>query len=184
MTKKEMLPNWSKIHTIIFDFDGVFTNNKVYLDEYGKESVRCDRSDGLGFDILRSFKNKYSWDVDYFILSKEKNPVVIRRAEKLKLKVFNNIKNKELFIKDYLKTKFGEFSESRYGVLYLGNDLNDLSSIRFCGFSIAPSDAHKKIKENVNLTLPALGGEGFVRAVIEKIINIDDMSLEEIQNII
>ena len=179
-----VMPPWYSIHTIVFDFDGVFTNNKVFLDQDGKESVRCDRSDGLGFDILRSFKKKNSWEIEFFILSKEQNPVVKKRAEKLKLNVFNGISNKEDFIKKYLIDRFGEYLNARNGVLYLGNDLNDLSAIRFCGFSIVPFDAHKIIKDNASLTLSSLGGDGFIREVIEKIINIDNMTLEEIQDII
>ena len=45
------LPDWRDLHTIVFDFDGVFTDNKVWVDQNGVESVRCDRGDGLGFDI-------------------------------------------------------------------------------------------------------------------------------------
>ena len=44
-----------EIHTIIFDFDGVFTDNKVYIDKSGNELVKCDRSDGFAFDLLRRF---------------------------------------------------------------------------------------------------------------------------------
>ena len=184
MTSAENFPEWEKIHTLIFDFDGVLTDNKVYVDENGKESIMCDRSDGLAFDILKKFKNKNSWNVDYFILSKEKNNVVKKRAEKLKMKVFFDISNKDVFIKNYLIKKFGEYLESRKGVLYLGNDLNDLLAIKLCGYSIAPLNAHKIIKEHVTLTLTSMGGHGFVREVIEKIIKINNMSLEEIQEII
>ena len=184
MIKNKSLPHWRNLHTLIFDFDGIFTNNKVYLDEDGKESIMCDRADGLAFDILRKFKDKYMWEVDYFILSKEKNITVKRRGEKLKIKVFNDISKKDEFIKNYLIDKFGDYLQSRNGVLYLGNDLNDLTAIKLCGYSIAPLNAHNIIKENANLTLSSNGGNGFVREVIEKIINIDDMSLEQIEEFI
>ena len=184
MIKKNIFPKWQELHTIIFDFDGVFTNNKVYLNEEGEESIRCDRADGLAFDILRKFKKKFSWEIDYFILSKEKNPVAKRRAEKLKINIFKGISDKEAFIINYLRDRFGEYLNSKRGVLYLGNDLNDLSAIKLCGFSIAPFDAHKLIKETANVTLNSSGGEGFVREAIERIINIDKMTIEEIQDII
>ena len=54
-----------KIDAFVFDFDGVMTNNKVYLDQDGKEIVGCHRSDGLAFDVLREL-NKPS-----FIISTE-----------------------------------------------------------------------------------------------------------------
>ena len=60
MLKSNFELKWKDFHTLIFDFDGVFTNNKVYVDEIGKEFVKCDRSDGLAFDILRKFQEKKS----------------------------------------------------------------------------------------------------------------------------
>ena len=80
--------------------------------------------------------------------------------------------------------RFGDFEYSKNGVLYLGNDLNDLSAIKLCGFSMAPIDAHEIIKKNVDITLSKKGGEGFVREAIEKLIQIENMSLDQIQEII
>ena len=68
------LPKWFETHTIIFDFDGVFTDNKVTIREDGLEEVSCNRGDGLAFDILRKFIKKENWNLKYFILSKETNP--------------------------------------------------------------------------------------------------------------
>ena len=184
MFKSNYELKWEDFHTLIFDFDGVFTNNKVYIDETGKEIVRCDRSDGLAFDILRKFKEKRNWDIQYFILSKEKNPVVQKRAEKLKIKCFNNVSNKKFFIEEYLKKRFGYIDDAKKGVLYAGNDLNDLSAMRFCGYSIAPSDAHKLIKEKATLVLDKKGGEGFVRKIIEIIINFDAIVLDDLPELI
>ena len=80
-SNNKKFPNWKDINTIIFDFDGVFTNNKVYVDQNGAESICCDRSDGLGIDILRKFKKKMNWELDIFIMSTEKNKVVTQRAK-------------------------------------------------------------------------------------------------------
>ena len=85
MKGEKYIKKWNEFHTIVFDFDGVFTDNKVYLNEQGEESIRCDRSDGLGINLLNRFKIKNSWDLEYFILSKEKNIVVNKRAEKLQI---------------------------------------------------------------------------------------------------
>lgn len=46
-----------RIQIFVFDFDGVLTNNDVYIDQDGKESVSCSRSDGLAFDVLRKINN-------------------------------------------------------------------------------------------------------------------------------
>ncbi len=178
------LKKWSKFHTIVFDFDGVFTNNKVYFNEKGEESIRCDRADGLGLNILKKFKIKHSWDLEYFILSKEQNIVVNKRAEKLQIESFRGINNKKNFIENYLLSRFGNIEYAKNGVVYLGNDLNDLSAIQLCGFSMAPIDAHEIIKKNVNIILSKKGGDGFVREAIEKLIQIENMSLDQIHEII
>ena len=175
-----MINNLYSYHTLIFDFDGVFTNNKVYLNENGIEQIRCDRGDGLGINILKSFIKKKNLNLEFFILSKEKNIVVKLRAKKLKIKSFQGIDNKLDFIKKYLYKRFGEIGNSKKGVIYIGNDLNDLESILFSGFSFCPNDAHEIIKDNVNIVIDKEGGNGFVRKCIEKIINLNDLSLNDI----
>ena len=170
MFKKSSL-QLEKIHTIIFDFDGVFTDNKVFTTEDGLEMVKCCRSDGLGLDILRRFIKKTNWKLDYFILSTEKNPVVISRAKKLKIKCEYGIENKLKFVKNFLANKYpGELNKER-GIVYLGNDINDLKTMEFVGISVAPIDAHHFIKNKADLILRKKGGDGFVREFIEKLIS-------------
>ncbi len=171
--------NWKEFHSIAFDFDGIFTDNKVIVDEFGNESVKCDRADGLGFDLLEKFIALKKWDLQYFVISKEKNPVVIRRCEKLKITCHGGIDNKKAFLKNYLKERFGENTNSNKGLIYLGNDLNDLSSICFSGLSVAPIDSHYLVKEKVDFVLEEKGGDGFIRSFIEKFLNVNYNMLTE-----
>ena len=83
----QKIQNLKKFKTIFLDFDGVLTNNKVIVDENGKESVICSRSDGLAIDILKSNRIKL------YIISTEKNHVVLKRASKLGIDCYNSIKN-------------------------------------------------------------------------------------------
>ena len=85
MTLKINFPN---IDLFIFDFDGVLTPNTVYVDEDGKEFVRCSRSDGLAFDVLNKLNKKA------YIISSEKNAVVNARAKKINIPVLQGINNK------------------------------------------------------------------------------------------
>lgn len=179
----QVLPNWSEIHTIIFDFDGVFTDNKVFTDQDGRESVRCDRGDGLGFDILRGFIAKNSWSLKYFILSKEKNPVVAARARKLKIECMQGAQNKSIFIKDYLESLQPKYENPAKGLLYVGNDLNDYGAMTLAGFSVAPSDAHPLIQRIADLVLPEKGGDGFVRSFIERLLRINEIPTEDIDGL-
>ena len=128
------IPNWISIHTIVFDFDGVFTDNKVWIDQNGTESVRCDRGDGLAFDLLRRFSQQNDWNLNYFILSKEKNSVVSVRAAKLRISCVQDNSDKARYIKSYLL----ENNLSPAGLIYVGNDLNDLVLWRLLAFRLRP----------------------------------------------
>ena len=182
--KQRNLPTWNKIHTLIFDFDGVFTDNKVFINQEGLESVQCSRADSLGLDILKRFIKKNNWPLDFFILSTESNPVVLSRAKKLKIHCEYGIKNKLDFIKKYLETKFPESVYKKEGIIYLGNDLNDLKVMEYVGTSVAPIDAHDLIKNKADIVLDSKGGHGFVRDFIEILISRNNIEKNELLDLI
>ncbi len=177
-------PRFNKIKYLVFDFDGIFTNNKVYLNEDGIESIKCDRSDGLAFDIFRKFAKKNLWDVNIFVLTKEKNKVVNERCKKLGLECNSGIDNKKQFLLDKFSNNLDLEKNVISGLAYLGNDLNDLESIMISEFSFAPNDAHQLIKKNVNFVLDRKGGDGFIRNFFEIILEFDRMSTEELLEIL
>ena len=176
---KESLPSYKEIHTIIFDFDGVYTDNKVFLSQDGQEIVQCDRSDGLAFDILRAFKKQYNWEIRYFVLSTETNKVVKMRCKKLGIKCYQGVTNKLDFLRKKLQQKINSDPK---GVIYLGNDLNDLGIMKYVGWPISPLDAHPMILSQAKIILPRKGGSGVVRYLIEELIglNKDKSLLEEL----
>ena len=87
------------IDALVFDFDGVLTDNLVYLNQDGLESVACSRADGLAFDVLRKLKKPA------FILSTEKSPVVAMRAKKLKIPAIQGVLDKVEAIKELADDK-------------------------------------------------------------------------------
>jgi YrbI family 3-deoxy-D-manno-octulosonate 8-phosphate phosphatase len=151
------------IDLFIFDFDGVLTDNLVYVDQNGLESVRCSRADGLAFDVLRKLKKSV------YILSTEKNTVVSSRAEKLGVPVIQGVSSKEETLKG-LVSRQGYQLEN---ILYVGNDLNDFQVMSICGFTACPADSHEKIKQISTIVLQTNGGFGVVRELIEGILNLD-----------
>lgn len=177
-------PSLKNIHTLVFDFDGVFTNNKVYVDADGVEFVCCDRSDGLAFDMLRAMCRQQDIQLDCFILSTEKNPVVAKRAQKMKLPCFSGEFGKLRFLDSYFSQNRGMDSNPFAGLVYLGNDLNDLAVMERAGFSVAPSDAHQVVKSVASMILPQEGGNGFVRAFVEKLLGVDKLTIGEINGFI
>lgn len=153
----------NEIDALIFDFDGVLTNNLVHLDQNGKEWVSCSRGDGLAFDVLRKL-NKPA-----YILSTEKNPVVSARAKKLKITALQGIENKVNGIKELAAKE--SFDLAR--ILYVGNDLNDYRVMQLCGYTACPSDSHETIKDIATFVLDTEGGKGIVRELLEDILKLD-----------
>ncbi len=156
----------SSIDTIVFDFDGVLTDNKVFVDQDGRETVCCSRADGLAFDMLRTITLKL------FILSTETNSVVARRAEKLKVPVIQGSGDKKKTLEDLC----GKEGIPLGRVLFVGNDVNDYTAMQISGFSACPSDSHPRILEIADFKLKTRGGDGVVRELTEQVLGIDLIS--------
>lgn len=143
---------------LALDFDGVLTDNKVYVNQDGIETVKCDRGDGLGLELLR----KYT-DVEVLIISKEKNPVVVARAKKLKIKCISGEDDKITVLKKEIKLKKLSLKQ----VCFIGNDLNDIECLKSVGLGMAVSDSHPLLASIVDYKTTKKGGDGVVREVCE-----------------
>ncbi|MCU0460386.1 MAG: HAD hydrolase family protein [Bacteroidales bacterium] len=152
------------IDLIIYDFDGVMTNNKVIIDQSGNESVIVNRSDGLA---ISEFRRR---EIKQIIISTEKNSVVQRRAEKLKIPCVNAVEDKKTVVEEYFK----EHSIDRTKVVYLGNDINDLEVMKVVGYPVAPADAHDSIRLISKFVTSCNGGDGVVRELLDILI-IEDL---------
>jgi len=158
---KKLTKKFAKIKLLLLDFDGVLTDNKVYVFQDEKEAVKCDRGDGLGLERLRKLT-----DVEVIILSKETNPVVKARAKKLKILCTQGI---ELKIENYEKEiKKRELSDKE--VCFIGNDLNDLDCIKKAGIGVAVRDAFPEVKKIADFISLKKGGHGAVREICDIII--------------
>ena len=150
-----------KIILIVYDFDGVMTNNKVYVDQNGKEMVQVSRADGLGVSEIKKL------GIEQIIISTEKNPVVVKRAEKLGIGCMQGIENKKAALIDYCQNNDYDL---KY-VAYVGNDVNDKDAMEIVGYSFCPIDAHGSIKKISNHILDSKGGNGVIRELLEFINN-------------
>jgi 3-deoxy-D-manno-octulosonate 8-phosphate phosphatase (KDO 8-P phosphatase) len=171
-------------HTVVFDFDGVFTDNLVYVDENAIESVRVSRADGYALDLLRKFQRKNDIDFDILILSTEKNKVVQARAAKLQLACISGESNKLQSLLHKFELERPSDPAPLSGLIYFGNDLNDLPVMLRAGMSFAPNNAHPIIKKISTHVLKSSGGYGFVREAVEFLIGINAMSPEELSEFI
>lgn len=155
--KKKLPLTFGKIDLIVYDFDGVMTDNKVILREDGLESVVVNRSDGLAVEILKNM------GIRQIILSKEKNPVVGVRANKLGIPVVQGINDKRKVLSDYCEKNTIRFED----VVYIGNDLNDIEVMKAVGYPLCPLDAYDEVKEISKLVLGVRGGDGVVRNLLK-----------------
>lgn len=151
-----------KIDLVIFDFDGVFTDNRVWTGQDGKETVASHRSDSVRFSELRAA------GIDLMILSSEPNPVVEARANKVKVEVMHGIgwQDKGRVMREVLEKK----NIKAENVVYLGNDINDLPCFEVAGWSVAVADAYPEVIQAADFVLSKAGGHGAVRELCEIIL--------------
>ena len=157
MTMKKTAKKLKAIQLLVFDFDGVFTDNRVWVHQDGTEMVACNRSDGLAIKLLEALS------LETMILSKEKNPVVLARAQKLKIPCVHGIDDKRAYLETHLAKLKLKFSD----IGYVGNDVNDVPVMRLAGCSMAVKDAYPEAKQVADLILKCLGGHGAIREVCE-----------------
>jgi N-acylneuraminate cytidylyltransferase len=144
---------------VVFDFDGVMTDNRVWVGEQGDEWVACNRSDGLGLDRLRKL------GLDLFVLSTEPNPVVASRCRKLGLPFEQGVPDKAGRLRSLLR----ERSVAPSHVVYVGNDINDSECLRMVGCGVAVADAHPEVRRAADVILTCPGGHGAVRELCDRL---------------
>jgi YrbI family 3-deoxy-D-manno-octulosonate 8-phosphate phosphatase len=143
----------AELELIVFDFDGVMTDNSVYLTADGTEMVRCNRSDGWGVEQL------HVMGFPMFVLSTEANPILRTRCEKLKLPVMHGLARKEETLNEIIAKR----NIRAENVAYVGNDENDLGCLKLVGLPVVVADAHPSVLEIAKLVLKRNGGNGAVR---------------------
>jgi N-acylneuraminate cytidylyltransferase len=155
-----LMPNARPPAAVLFDFDGVFTNNKVYLDETGRESVRCDRSDGWGLAQLKKSGIKIA------VLSTEVNPVVSARCKKLGLECRQGLGEKKF---EAFVNWCAENEIAPEDTIFVGNDANDAECLKAAGCGVVPADAYPEAIAVADKILKRNGGEGAVRELCEEV---------------
>lgn len=146
-----------RIRLVAFDFDGVFTDNMVYVFEDGSEAVRCFRSDGIGLQKLTRM------GIETVIISTESNPVVSARARKLKIQCVQDCEDKRAILEDIAQQKGISLDE----VAFVGNDINDLQCLTCVALPMVVQDAHPDVIPAALYQTKRPGGHGAVREVCD-----------------
>ncbi|ARU17041.1 acylneuraminate cytidylyltransferase [Croceicoccus marinus] len=150
----------ARIAALVMDFDGVLTDDRVFVSSAGEESVACSRSDGMGIELLRKA------GLAMTVISKEQNAVVAARCRKLKLECSHGIDTKLPLFLHWLE----ERGIAPADAVYIGNDVNDLPCMEAAGCAVAPADAHPKARAAARIVLNANGGRGAIRELADMLI--------------
>jgi 3-deoxy-D-manno-octulosonate 8-phosphate phosphatase (KDO 8-P phosphatase) len=151
----------AEIRLVVFDFDGVFSDNRVWTNDRGEESVACFRGDSLGLRRLDEV------GVDYFILTSETNDAVPARARKIRSECVRGIEDKLPVLREQLERRGVSPAETAY----LGNDANDADCLAEVGLPVVPADAWDEVVPLAKLVLTRAGGNGCVREFCDAVWN-------------
>jgi len=155
-------PMPGKIDLILCDFDGVITDNRVWVDQDGRETVAAYRSDSIRMKDMRAI------GIDVMILSSEPNRVVEARARKMGIEAIHGIgiDDKGRVMREVLAQK----NIKAENVIYVGNDLNDLPCFEVAGWSVAVADAYPEVILAADHVLSRPGGHGALRELCDLVL--------------
>lgn len=148
------------VRAVVTDFDGVLTDNRVHVDQDGREAVVCNRGDGWGISLLKEA------GILVACISTEENPVVQARCQKLGIPYRQGQKDKLAALRTYLDQSGVPAGEC----VYVGNDTNDAACLRFAGLAVVPRDAAAEVLPLADWRTRAGGGEGVLRELASRIL--------------
>lgn len=150
---------------LVIDVDGTMTDAGIYYDENGNELKKFCTKDAAGFFAAKAL------GIKIVVLTGRECAATTRRMKDLKVDfVFQNVRDKQSFLRNFMK-EHGIIKEQ---LGYIGDDLNDLSSMKLAGFTACPADSCQEIKSIADYVSPVIGGQGAVREIIEHFLRESD----------
>ncbi len=151
-----------RVDLLVLDFDGVLTDNRVWVSEDGREMIAANRGDSLIMTKLRKS------GTEVVILSSEVNPVVSARAKKMRVEAIHGVglDDKAGVLLNLLKERHIDPAH----VVYVGNDINDLPCFEVAGWAVAVADAQPEVLRVADYVTQKTGGHGAVREVCDLIL--------------
>lgn len=151
------------IKLLIMDVDGTLTDGHIYISAQGEAMKAFHVQDG--YAIAHTLPRHGIVPV---IITGRESEIVRRRAEELKIaELYQGVKDKLARLKQLAE----KYQASPEEIAYIGDDVNDLDCIRFCGLTACPADAVRTVIESVGYICEHTGGHGAVREFIEHIVN-------------
>ena len=155
----------NSIKLVCFDFDGVFTDGKIIIDNKNKVIKNYNVKDGKGIEQLRINGIKTA-----VISGFKNNDSTINICKHLNIDYIRlNCSNKQKVIE--IQNICNELNIELNNVAYIGDDINDLDSLRIVGLSACPKDAYYECKNIVNYICDNNGGNSCIREFIDYILS-------------
>ena len=156
---KKQLKN---IRLVATDVDGVLTDSGMYYSESGDEWKKFNTRDGMGIKLLQRA------GLITAIITMEKTKIVARRGKKLGVpEIHQGARNKLQVLSSMMK----KYKLGFHQVAYIGDDINDLETLKAVGFSATPADGGISVQQVVDYVCKKKGGEGAVRELADLILD-------------
>ena len=150
------------IRMLVMDVDGTLTDGHIYIGAKGETMKAFHVQDGYGIaHILPKL------GIIPVIITGRSSRIVEKRAAELKIvHLYQGIIDK--------LSKLNEIAAELHipaeEIAYIGDDLNDLECIRYCGHTGCPADAVPEVMGAVDYVCKRNGGSGAVREFIDHLI--------------
>src|SRR5262245_18226688 len=160
-SKKSLFPSLKRNRLFATDVDGVLTDAGLYYSESGEEVKKFNTRDGMGIKSLQRA------GLITALVTQERTKLVARRGVKRMIsEVHQGVMDKLSLVRDMA----GRHGLSLDQVAYMGDDINDLTTLRVVGFSATPADGLPQVLAAVDYVCTKKGGEGAVREIVEMIL--------------
>mgnify|MGYP003581015558 CR=1 FL=1 len=161
-----------RIRLFATDVDGVLTDAGMYYSESGEEMKKFNTRDGMGIKLLQRA------GIITAIVTQERTKLVAWRGEKLMIpEVHQGVMDKLALVRE-MTARHGL---SLNQVAYIGDDVNDVATLKAVGFSATPADGMPQAVAAVDYVCVKKGGEGAVREIIEMILEAQHKSVDAIK---
>ena len=147
-----------KIKLLVMDVDGTLTDGKIYMGENGEVMKAFNVKDGYAIAHMLP-----EMGIVPVIITGRKSKIVENRAKELGItELYQGVGDKFA----QLKIVAEKYNATPEKIAYIGDDLNDLACIEYCGLTACPADAVEEVKRKVTYVCKKNGGEGAVREFI------------------
>lgn len=158
----ELIAKAQKVQCLICDCDGVLTDARVYIDNFGNELKMFNLQDGMGLKLIMAA------GIEVAVITTSRSALIDHRMKQLGITHYYKGQVEKLSAYEAIKAKLG-LPDTAFA--YIGDDLPDIGIIQRVGMGIAVGNAVPQVKEFACWTTQGTGGNGAVREVCDYILN-------------